>query len=63
MIKLLHFRFADDVSIQDEVLGDVNNKVTPVKVMNMSNIMMQGNYQVIKINIVNIYNCCDSFMF
>ena len=46
MYTIIFFRYADDVSIQDEVLGDVNNEVTPVKVMNMSNIMMQGQYQV-----------------
>ena len=50
---MISFRYVDDVSIQDEVIGVINNQVKPVKVMNMSNIMMLGNYQSEISKIVN----------
>ena len=40
----LFYRYADQVSIEDEVLVKKNNNLTPVKIQNISNFAMQGNY-------------------
>ena len=41
MIKIL-FSYADQVSVDDEVLLEVNNNLTPAKIMEISSIRMQG---------------------
>ena len=40
----ISFRYADQVSVGDEVLLQVNDELTPVKVTHVSNIILQGNY-------------------
>ena len=40
----ISFRFADQLSIGDEVLVQRNYLLTPGKVINVSNIDMPGNY-------------------
>ena len=42
--KITSFRYANQLSVDDEVLVHSNNNVVPAKVMNLSNLMMQGNY-------------------
>ena len=41
---ILLFRYADNISVGDEVLVEGNDKLTPLRVINVSNIMMQGHY-------------------
>ena len=43
--KSVSFSFADDVSINDEVLVHGEDKVIPEKVINITNLEMQGNFQ------------------
>ena len=43
--KMFSFSFADDVSINDEVLVHGEDKVIAEKVVNISNLEMQGNCQ------------------
>ena len=38
------FRYADHVSIGDEVLVKGNDVLTPAKVINVSSLIMQGDY-------------------
>ena len=39
----VYFRYADHVSIGDEVLVEENDKLIPRKVVNVSGLLMQGN--------------------
>ena len=41
---ILLFRFADHILVGDEVLVEGNDKFTPLRVVNITNIMMQGHY-------------------
>ena len=38
------FRYADDVSIDDEVLTSENEKLTPAKATDVSTFTVQGDY-------------------
>ena len=42
---LFSFRYANKLSLGDEVLGHGNDGMAPVKVKNISNIYMLGDYQ------------------
>ena len=42
----IFFRYADEVSNGDEVLVNKNDKLSPTKVISVSNTMMQGKYQL-----------------
>ena len=43
---IVSFRFADDISVGDEVLVETNNKLTPVKVIDVSTLVMEGELNV-----------------
>ena len=51
---MLSYRYADQVSVGDEVMVLRNDKFMPAKVMNVSNLIMQGNYSLSCID-VNIF--------
>ena len=38
------YRFADQVSVGDEMLVEVNDEITPAMVTNVSNLILQGKY-------------------
>ena len=40
------FSYAEDVSVNDEVLVQGSNNLVPAKVIKVSNSVMQGNYNV-----------------
>ena len=40
----MSFRYADKILIDDEILVQGNNGLTPAKVINVSSIVMQGHY-------------------
>ena len=42
---ILLFRFADHILVGDEVLVEGNDKFAPLRVVNITNIMMQGHYR------------------
>ena len=45
--KLWFIRYADYVSVGDEVLAvQENEKLTPTKVINISNVNMQGTFHI-----------------
>ena len=39
---MFFFSYADHISVADDVLIDINNVLTPAKVINVTNFMMQG---------------------
>ena len=41
---IVSFRFADDISVGDEVLVERNNKPTPLKVIDVSTLIMEGDF-------------------
>ena len=43
-VILFFLRYADQLSITDEVLVHQNDKLTPDKVINVSSLIMQGDY-------------------
>ena len=43
-INMLLYRYADQVRVGDEVMILRNDKLMPTKVMNVSSLIMQGNY-------------------
>ena len=43
----MYFRYADQVSIGDEVLVERNNQLIPENITKISNVKMQGNTVVI----------------
>ena len=51
MNYMSYFRYADEVSIGDEVLVQGNNGLTPTKVINVSKITLQGNHLFLTINL------------
>ena len=44
---IVSFRFADDISVGDEVLVETNNKLTPVKVVDVFTLVVEGNHNVV----------------
>ena len=52
--NLFSSRYADDVSIYDEVLVHDNDRVMPAKVINISNAEMQGNCQSQRAAIISV---------
>ena len=42
--NLFSFSYADDISIGDEVLVYRNNELNPNKIINMSNIIVEGDW-------------------
>ena len=44
--RQLTFRYADQVSVTDEILVEGNNKVNPEKVTNVSTLILEGNSNV-----------------
>ena len=49
------FRFANQVSIGDEVLTMENGHVTTTKVVNVTNMIMKGNFKLDFINFLMVY--------
>ena len=47
ILSIVSFRFADDISVGDEVLVETNNKLTPVKVIDVSTLVMESNHNVV----------------
>ena len=45
----LFYRYADQVSVGDEVLLQVKDELAPAKVTNVSNVILQGKYLLRKI--------------
>ena len=43
---MLSYRYADQVSVGDEVMVLRNDKLMPAKVMNGSSLIMNGNYSL-----------------
>ena len=41
-VHLFIFRYADRVSVGDEILAQVNDEMVPTKVINVSNLILQG---------------------
>ena len=46
------FRYADQLTIGDELLVQGNSKLTPAKVIHVSNLVMQGMFLVVIIDII-----------
>ena len=42
--NMLSYRYADQVSVGDEVMVLRNDKLMPAKVMDVSSLIVQGNY-------------------
>ena len=43
---MLSYRYADQVSVGDEVMVLRNDKLMPAKVMNVSSLIIKGNYSL-----------------
>ena len=43
---IISFRFAGNIFVGDEVLVETNNKLTPVKVIDVSTLVMEGEHNV-----------------
>ena len=62
--NMLWYRYVDQVSIGDEVMVLRNDKLIPAKVMNVSSLIMQGNYSLwhlcyIKMTVYSF--CCMNY--
>ena len=56
LFKYLILRYAEQLSIDDEVLVNENNTLTPTKVINTTSLMMEGNYYYQISSVPEIFN-------